>query len=167
MLVNNTVLKLCVNKLKELLHYQLENSQNIKIPGVFSFIFFYLPYLWLLYNHFNWLDFAGSLEVRLVNDKDECSGRVEVRHGEVWQTVCDADWTLSKAEVVCELLECGRAVNALSGAHFGQGSGSVVEASHTCFDNLTALQQCSLKGFRAATCGHDHDAGVLCAGKAF
>ncbi|XP_040920255.1 deleted in malignant brain tumors 1 protein-like [Toxotes jaculatrix] len=106
---------------------------------------------------------AGSLEVRLANGKDDCSGRVEVRHGEVWQTVCDADWTLSKAEAVCQLLECGRAVNAPGGAHFGQGTGSVVEANDSCFDNVTSLQQCSLKGFRAATCGHERDAGAICA----
>ncbi|XP_070844265.1 scavenger receptor cysteine-rich type 1 protein M130-like [Chaetodon trifascialis] len=106
---------------------------------------------------------TGSLEVRLAGSKDECSGRVEVRHGDVWQTVCDTDWTLSKAEVVCEQLECGHALSVPGGAHFGQGSGSVVEASDSCFDNVTTLQQCSLKGFQSSSCGHDHDAGVLCA----
>lgn len=103
----------------------------------------------------------------MVNNKDECAGRVEVRHGNVWQTVCDTDWNLNKAQVVCELLECGHAMNAPGAAHFGQGSGPVVEANPSCFDNVTSLQQCSLNGFRSATCGHDHDAGVLCAGKAF
>ncbi|XP_042247333.1 scavenger receptor cysteine-rich type 1 protein M130-like [Thunnus maccoyii] len=106
---------------------------------------------------------TGSLEVRLANGNDECSGRVEVRHGETWQTVCDTDWTLSKAEVVCELLECGRAVNNPGGAHFGQGSGAVVMASDSCFSNVSSVQQCSVKGFRAATCGHEHDAGAVCA----
>ncbi|XP_044025482.1 deleted in malignant brain tumors 1 protein-like isoform X2 [Siniperca chuatsi] len=106
---------------------------------------------------------TGGLEVRLANSKDECSGRVEVRHGDVWQTVCDTDWTQSKAQVVCEVLECGHALNAPGGAHFGQGSGSVVEASDSCFDNVTSLQQCSLKGFRSASCGHEHDAGAFCA----
>ncbi|KAF1376550.1 hypothetical protein PFLUV_G00212640 [Perca fluviatilis] len=106
---------------------------------------------------------TGSLEVRLANGKDECSGRVEVRHGNVWQTVCDTDWTRSKAEVVCEQLECGNALSAPGAAHFGQGSGSVVEASNSCFDNVTSLQQCSLKGFRGARCGHEHDASALCA----
>ncbi|XP_031604613.1 deleted in malignant brain tumors 1 protein-like [Oreochromis aureus] len=106
-----------------------------------------------------------SFAVRLVNSTDECSGRVEVRHGDQWHTVCDEDWTLSKAEVVCESLGCGRAVKAHGGAFFGQGTGSVVEASNVCFDNVTSLQQCSVKGFRSATCGHEHDAGVLCAGK--
>ncbi|XP_026174460.1 scavenger receptor cysteine-rich type 1 protein M130-like [Mastacembelus armatus] len=106
---------------------------------------------------------TGSLEVQLVNGKDECSGRVEVRHGEVWQTVCDADWNLTKAQVVCELLECGHALNAPGGANFGQGSGLVVSAENSCFDSMTSLKQCSLKGFRMATCGHERDAGVVCA----
>lgn len=105
--------------------------------------------------------------MRLVNSTDECSGRVEVRHGEQWHAVCDTDWTLSKAGVVCELLECGRAVNAPGAAFFGQGSGSVVEASTSCFHSVTSLQECSVKGFTREDCGHEHDAGVLCAGKAF
>lgn len=102
----------------------------------------------------------------MVNSQDECSGRVEVRHGEVWSTVCDADWTLSKAQVICDHLECGHALNAPGGAHFGQGTGPMVEASNSCFDNMTSLQQCSLKGFQSGSCGHERDAGVLCAGKA-
>ena len=103
----------------------------------------------------------------MVNSKDECSGRVEVHHGDMWQTVCDTDWTLSKAQVVCDQLECGTALNAPGAAHFGQGSGSVVEASDSCFGNTTFLQQCSANGFRGSWCGHDHDAGVQCAGTAF
>ncbi|KAF3702785.1 40S ribosomal protein S12 [Channa argus] len=107
---------------------------------------------------------SGSLEARLVNGKDECSGRVEVQHGEMWRTVCDTDWTLSKAQSVCELLECGQAVNALVNASFGQGSGSGVAATDLCFKNMTTLQQCSIKGFSPGTCGHEHDAGITCAG---
>lgn len=114
---------------------------------------------------FSLLDFTGSLEVRLANGRDECSGRVEVRHGEVWQTVCDADWTESKAEAVCQLLECGHAVSAPGRAHFSQGSGSVVDARGSCFDNVTSLKECSLRGFRTSTCGHEHDAGAMCSGK--
>ncbi|XP_034062819.1 deleted in malignant brain tumors 1 protein-like [Gymnodraco acuticeps] len=106
---------------------------------------------------------TGNLEVRLANGKDVCSGRVEVRHGDMWQTVCDTDWTLSKAQLVCEQLECGEAKTAPGSAHFGEGSGPVVEASNSCFDNVTSLQQCSAKGYRGASCGHGHDAGTVCA----
>ncbi|XP_062293821.1 deleted in malignant brain tumors 1 protein-like [Scomber scombrus] len=106
---------------------------------------------------------TGSLEARLDNGNDECNGRVEVRHGETWQTVCDTDWTLNKAEMVCQLLECGRAINNPGRAHFGQGRGTVVEASDSCFSNVSSIQQCSVQGFRTARCGHEHDAGVVCA----
>lgn len=106
---------------------------------------------------------TGSLEVRLSNGKDECTGRVEVRHGETWQTVCDAAWTESKAEVICKVLECGNALSAPGGASFGQGNGTVVESSDSCFNNLTSLQKCSMNGFSRSTCGHEHDAGVVCA----
>ncbi|XP_047429618.1 deleted in malignant brain tumors 1 protein-like [Mugil cephalus] len=105
---------------------------------------------------------TGSLEVRLVKGRDECSGRVEVRHGDVWYTVCDADWTQSKAEAVCQLLECGHALSAPGRAQFGPGIGSVVEASSSCFDNVTSLKQCSERGFTTSTCRHDRDAGVMC-----
>lgn len=114
---------------------------------------------------FSLFAFTESLAVRLVNSNDECSGRVEVRHDDQWHTVCDTDWTLSKAGAVCESLQCGRAVKAHGGAVFGRGSGSVVEASNSCFGNVTSLQQCSVEGFTRATCGHEYDAGVLCAGK--
>lgn len=113
--------------------------------------------------HFSGL-FTGSLAARLANGKDECSGRVEVRNGAVWQTVCDADWTQSKAEVLCALLECGNALNTPGVAQFGQGNGSVVEASDSCFANMTSLEQCAQKGFRASTCGHERDAAAVCAG---
>lgn len=100
-----------------------------------------------------------------MNSKDDCSGRVEVRHGELWHTLCDQDWTLSKAQVVCESLQCGTAFEAPGKAHFGQGTGLVMEASDSCFKNVTTLQQCSLKGFVKSSCDHEHDAGALCAGK--
>lgn len=119
---------------------------------------------YLYHIQYNYFSFAGSLEVQLTNGKDECSGRVEVRHKEDWHTVCDQDWTLSKAQVVCENLQCGSAYEAPGRAHFGQGTGLVVEANDSCFNSTTTLQQCSREGFRSSSCGHDHDAGAICAG---
>ncbi|KAK7906858.1 hypothetical protein WMY93_015470 [Mugilogobius chulae] len=104
-----------------------------------------------------------SLNVRLVDGGDSCSGRVEVQSGTVWSTVCDADWTLEKAEVVCETIECGHAIGAPGAAHFNPGTGPVVDTSNTCFTNATTLQQCVKNGFQASTCEHKKDAGVNCA----
>ncbi|XP_029984066.1 deleted in malignant brain tumors 1 protein-like [Sphaeramia orbicularis] len=106
---------------------------------------------------------TDGLTVRLVNGNDQCSGRVEVRNGEVWGTVCDTDWTMNNAQVVCDLLDCGHAVSVPGGAHFHQGTGPVMEVTDSCFTNTTSLDKCSANGFRTSTCGHERDAGVICA----
>ncbi|XP_055005198.1 deleted in malignant brain tumors 1 protein-like isoform X2 [Boleophthalmus pectinirostris] len=106
---------------------------------------------------------SDSLNVRLAEGSDSCSGRVEVLSGEVWATVCDADWTLEKAEVVCEIIECGNAISAPGGAHFNPGTGLVIDSSNTCFTNRATLQHCAKNGFKTSTCAHERDAGVVCA----
>ncbi|XP_061756631.1 deleted in malignant brain tumors 1 protein-like isoform X1 [Nerophis ophidion] len=108
---------------------------------------------------------SDSLGVRLVNSEVGCTGRVEVQQGEVWHSVCDANWDMSKAQAVCEHLHCGFVTSAPGGAHYGQSSGPVMEASDSCFANTTTLQQCSRGRFTESTCGHEHDAGLSCAAK--
>ncbi|KAM8826053.1 scavenger receptor cysteine-rich type 1 protein M130-like isoform 1-T2 [Synchiropus picturatus] len=103
-----------------------------------------------------------SLGVRLVETgRDECRGRVEVRHAGAWQAVCDTEWTLSKAQTVCDVLSCGNALEALGGARFT--SGVAVEASEACFQNQTSLQHCTNTGYSTAACGPEHGATVSCA----
>ncbi|XP_072298074.1 scavenger receptor cysteine-rich type 1 protein M130-like isoform X2 [Eucyclogobius newberryi] len=104
-----------------------------------------------------------SLNVRLVEGSDSCSGRVEVLSGAVWATVCDADWTMEKAEVVCETIECGHATSAPGGAQYNPGTGPVIDTGDTCFTNGTSLHQCVKNGFKTSMCGHERDAGVACA----
>ncbi|KAM3860937.1 scavenger receptor cysteine-rich domain-containing protein DMBT1-like [Diretmus argenteus] len=113
-------------------------------------------------NHMGYFGHDG-LAVRLVNSVDQCSGRVEVRYADEWGTLCDRDWTMKDAETVCKLLDCGNAVSAPGGARFGQGTGPIWEASDSCFANETSLEQCSLKGFTRTRCGHEEDAGIVCA----
>ncbi|NXJ97940.1 C163A protein, partial [Corythaixoides concolor] len=106
----------------------------------------------------------GDDELRLSNGTGPCSGRVEVKHEEQWGTVCDGDWTIKDAEVVCKQLRCGPAVQALNRAPFGQGSGPTWLYRVNCRGNESALWNCAHTGWGAFTCPHYFDTGVICSG---
>ncbi|XP_071378220.1 scavenger receptor cysteine-rich domain-containing protein DMBT1-like [Centroberyx affinis] len=100
--------------------------------------------------------------VRLANGTDRCSGRVEVYHGGQWGTLCDDDWGLKDAEVVCEEMGCGQPRTVHGRAFFGKGSGPIWQANDRCFTDEMSLMRCSLRGFNTTSCGHSQDAGVVC-----
>ncbi|XP_023202454.1 uncharacterized protein LOC111611064 [Xiphophorus maculatus] len=104
-----------------------------------------------------------SDQIRLAGDGfSRCSGRVEVYHNRIWGTVCDDDWDLSDANVVCRELDCGTAVNATIGAFFGQGTGQIWFNDVSCSGYETSLTQCQHRRFGRHNCGHSKDAGVIC-----
>uniref|UniRef100_H3CEX2 SRCR domain-containing protein n=1 Tax=Tetraodon nigroviridis TaxID=99883 RepID=H3CEX2_TETNG len=103
-----------------------------------------------------------SLSLRLVNGTDQCSGRVEIRHNDLWGTVCDDEWQLPNGDVVCRELGCGHAVSAPTSAHFGRGTGPIWLDNVKCTGQETTLTQCSHNNFGDHNCGHGEDAGVIC-----
>lgn len=103
--------------------------------------------------------------MRLVSGSGQCSGRVEVFYKGQWGTVCDDDWQMSNADVVCKQLGCGHAVSAPTSAHFGRGSGPIWLDNVDCSGQEPALTHCSHNGFGQNNCGHGEDAGVICLGK--
>lgn len=107
----------------------------------------------------------GADELRLSNGTGPCSGRVEVKHEEQWGTVCDGDWTIKDAEVVCKQLQCGFAVKALNRAPFGEGTGPTWLYRVDCHGDEPALWNCTHTGWGAFTCPHYFDIGVICSGK--
>ncbi|XP_056360222.1 antigen WC1.1-like [Oenanthe melanoleuca] len=106
----------------------------------------------------------GADELRLSNGTGPCSGRVEVKHEEQWGTVCDGDWTIKDAEVVCKQLQCGFAVKALNRAPFGEGTGPTWLYRVDCRGDESALWNCTHTGWGAFTCPHYFDIGVICSG---
>nr|XP_055037298.1 deleted in malignant brain tumors 1 protein-like [Misgurnus anguillicaudatus] len=100
--------------------------------------------------------------LRLVNGSDSCCGRVEIIHNGQWGTVCDDNWNITDADVVCKELNCGRAISAPHSAAFGQGSGMSWGNDFGCVGNENTLMKCLED--RERSCDHNQDAGVVCTG---
>ena len=80
-----------------------------------------------------------------------------------WGTVCDDDWTIEDASVVCRELGYQSARNAYGSAHFGQGTGDIVLDNTDCRGTESSLTDClGSWGVKGHNCGHYEDAGVEC-----
>uniref|UniRef100_H3A8K2 Soluble scavenger receptor cysteine-rich domain-containing protein SSC5D n=1 Tax=Latimeria chalumnae TaxID=7897 RepID=H3A8K2_LATCH len=103
---------------------------------------------------------------RLVCGADACSGRVEIQYGETWGAVCDRNWDIHDAKVVCRQLKCGVAVSAPGGATFGEGAGPIWGDRVDCRGNESILWECPFTPQGPQNCTHKNDAAVICSAPA-
>ncbi|XP_026518999.1 soluble scavenger receptor cysteine-rich domain-containing protein SSC5D-like, partial [Terrapene carolina triunguis] len=101
-------------------------------------------------------------QLRLVNSRSHCAGRVEVLRNQLWGTVCDDSWDLQDAGVVCRQLGCGTALSAPRGARFGKGSDHIWLDNVNCTGTEVALSDCSARPWGVNNCTHREDASVVC-----
>lgn len=102
--------------------------------------------------------------VQLAGGADRCAGRVELRRNGEWGTVCDDQWDLRDAEVVCKQLGCGYALNVSGqGGLFPPGRGPIQRDELNCTGSEENLWDCPAAQ-DGHDCGHKEDAGVVCSG---
>lgn len=94
------------------------------------------------------------------------AGRVEIQYnGAEWGTICDHNWTLADADVVCHMLEFRSALSSPGTAQFPAGNGTIWLDHVACFGNEITLMDCAHSGFRVHDCQHSNDVGVVCSGE--
>ena len=109
------------------------------------------------------IHFFAAPSVRLVGGSGSHEGRVEILlHGE-WGTVCDNDWDITDANVVCKQLGYSNGASAARGtAHFGQGTEIIWFDDVECTGSEAHLYDCLNGGVGIHNCRHSEDAGVTC-----
>ena len=85
-----------------------------------------------------------------------------MRYKGVWGTICDDSWDLRDANVVCRQLGFEGALEALSSAAFGEGTGQIWLDNMQCKGEETSISHCAHSGWGVHNCGHSEDAGVVC-----
>ena len=105
---------------------------------------------------------CAHLLVRLVDGSTKYEGRVEVYYNGEWGTVCDDEWDLNDAQVVCRQLGFGPRILARNLAYYGQGSGKIWLDNVNCIGTELTIENCSHNGWGIENCAHREDAGVKC-----
>ncbi|XP_062874910.1 galectin-3-binding protein A-like [Trichomycterus rosablanca] len=100
--------------------------------------------------------------LRLLGSDQPFAGRVEVYHNGQWGTICDDNWDLAEAKVVCHQLGFPGAVSAKVGETYGQGSGPIWLDDINCKGSESFLSSCHFKDWGVTDCSHKEDAGVVC-----
>ncbi|CAB4041553.1 Deleted in malignant brain tumors 1, partial, partial [Paramuricea clavata] len=100
--------------------------------------------------------------IRLVNGRSRNEGRVEVYYQGRWGTVCDDDWDLNDARVVCRQLGLQDAETAYKKSYFGRGTGQFWLDDVNCTGHEESLISCRHRGMGNHDCSHVENAGVRC-----
>ena len=90
---------------------------------------------------------------------------MEVFHNGNWGTVCDDDWDMNDASVVCRQVGSLDAVSALGSAHFGAGIGPIWLDNVRCSGSESSIASCPHSGWGIENCVQGEDASVICSSK--
>lgn len=89
-------------------------------------------------------------------------GRIEVFYNREWGTICDDDFTLANAHVLCRHLGFVEALSWSHSAKYGPGSGKIWLDNVMCGGTENSIEKCVSRGWGNSDCTHQEDAGVVC-----
>uniref|UniRef100_A0A673YGU3 Lysyl oxidase homolog n=1 Tax=Salmo trutta TaxID=8032 RepID=A0A673YGU3_SALTR len=103
------------------------------------------------------------LQFRLVGyPRKHNEGRIEVFYKGEWGTICDDDFSLSNANVLCRQLGFVSATGWTHSAKYGKGLGKIWLDNVQCNGGEKSIELCKSRGWGNSDCTHDEDAGVIC-----
>lgn len=102
-----------------------------------------------------------ALPIRLADGNSQYSGRVEIYRNGVWGTVCDDNWTIINAQVVCRQLGYGSS-SASVDFNVPAGTGPILMDDVNCSNSQNNLLTCPHSGLGNHNCDHTEDVGVTC-----
>uniref|UniRef100_A0A671P362 Lysyl oxidase homolog n=1 Tax=Sinocyclocheilus anshuiensis TaxID=1608454 RepID=A0A671P362_9TELE len=105
----------------------------------------------------------GEMKFRLAGYPHKHNeGRVEVFYNGEWGTICDDDFTLANAHVLCRHLGFVEALSWSHSAKYGPGTGKIWLDNVMCGGSENSIEKCVSRGWGNSDCTHQEDAGVVC-----
>ncbi|XP_033843572.1 lysyl oxidase homolog 3B isoform X3 [Periophthalmus magnuspinnatus] len=106
---------------------------------------------------------ADRLRVRLTGyPRKHNEGRVELFYKGEWGTICDDDFSIQNANVLCRQLGFVSATGWTHSAKYGKGQGKIWLDNVNCNGGEKSIENCRSRGWGNSDCTHDEDAGVVC-----
>ena len=102
--------------------------------------------------------------VRLAGSGKRNQGRVQIFYANIWGSVCDSNWDIYDAHVVCRQLGFVRALAARTGTSYGSDTSLVWMDNVRCTGAKRRLQDCEFPGWgvKGSYCSSTRKAGVVC-----
>ncbi|XP_069833151.1 lysyl oxidase homolog 3 isoform X2 [Dendropsophus ebraccatus] len=89
-------------------------------------------------------------------------GRIEVFYNQEWGTICDDDFTIENAHILCRHLGFTEATGWAHSAKYGVGIGRIWLDNVICSGSEKSIEDCKSRGWGNSDCTHEEDAGVIC-----